>query len=105
MTREPRYNIKILTDKNDIFSEKSIASFELEEIYKAHEDEIEDLRKIRDTYSENYLEMLENQILGVSLDREEIYRLTFGVHIQDALFDRRPLSKMKKDILIELGVI
>lgn len=100
-----KFKFKIITEKNDQFSEKSIASFKLEEIYKAHEDEIEDLRKIRDTYSENYLEMLESQILGVSLDRQEIYRLAFGVHFQEAMFDRRPLSKMKKDILIELGII
>ncbi|WCM41907.1 hypothetical protein MG290_13335 [Flavobacterium sp. CBA20B-1] len=42
---------------------------------------------------------------GVTLDRDEVYRLAFGVHFQEAKFDRRPLSKMKKDILIELGII
>ena len=41
----------------------------------------------------------------LNLDKEEIYRLAFGVHYEDALHDRRPLSKMKKDILIELGIM
>lgn len=100
-----KFVFKILFDNDDIFTKKSIASFELEEIYKAHEDEIEDLIKIRDSYSESYLDMLESNILGISLDREEIYRLAFGVHFQEAMHDRRPLSKMKKDILIELGII
>lgn len=88
------------------FSKRSIKAFELEEIYSAHEDEIEDLRKIKDAYSEDYIEMLESKILGgITLDRDEVYRLAFGVHFQEAKFDRRPLSKMKKDILIELGII
>jgi len=89
------------------FSKDSVAAFELEELYKAHEDEIADLRKIKDAYSENYIKILQDQILGssVPLDKDEVYRLAFGVHFQEAMFNRRPLSKMKKDILIELGII
>lgn len=100
-----KFSFKIVTSPSDIFSKRSVKAFELEEIFKAHEDEIEDLRKIKDTYSENYIDMLESQILGMSLDRDEIYRLAFGVHFHESKFDRRPLSKMKKDILIELGII
>lgn len=101
-----KFRFKIITDKNDKFSERSVNAFELEEIFKAHEDEIEDLRKIKDAYSEDYIGMLESKVLGgITLDRNEVYRLAFGVHFQEAKFDRRPLSKMKKDILIELGII
>ena len=28
-----------------------------------------------------------------------------GVYIEEAKFEKRPLSKMKRDILIELGII
>lgn len=99
-----KFSFKIIT--NNRFSEDSVNAFELEEIFKAHEDEIEDLRKIKDAYSEDYIDMLESTILGgLTLDRDEIYRLAFGVHLHEAKFDRRPLSKMKKDILIELGII
>lgn len=101
-----KFSFKIITDDKDGFSKRSVKAFELEDIFKAHEDEIEDLRKIKDAYSEDYIEMLENKILGgITLDRDEVYRLAFGVHFQEAKFDRRPLSKMKKDILIELGII
>lgn len=101
-----KFSFKIKTDSGDDFSERSIKAFELENIFKAHEDEIEDLCRIKDAYSEDYIEMLESKILkGVTLDRDEVYRLAFGVHFQEAKFDRRPLSKMKKDILIELGII
>lgn len=99
-----KFSFKILT-KNK-FSKDSINSFELQEIFKAHEDEIEDLRRIKDAYSEDYIDMLESKVLdGITLDRDEVYRLAFGVHFQEAKFDRRPLSKMKKDILIELGIL
>lgn len=99
-----KFSFKINT-KNK-FSLDSVNAFELEEVFKAHEDEIEDLRKIKDSYSEDYINMLEGILgSGINLDRKEVYRLAFGVHFQEAKFDRRPLSKMKKDILIELGII
>jgi hypothetical protein len=99
-----KFSFKILT--NNKFSEDSVNAFELKNVFEAHEDELEDLRKIKDAYSEDYIDMLESKILGgVTLDRDEVYRLAFGVHFQEANFDRRPLSKMKKDILIELGII
>ena len=65
------------------------------------------MRKIKYAYSDKYIDILERDILGrsVSLSREDVYRLAFGVHFQEANFDRRPLSKMKKDILKELGII
>lgn len=100
--QKPR--VKIVTE-ND-FSKDSVKAFELEEIYKTHQDEVEDLLKIRQAYSENYIDIL-NKMLGngVNLSREEVYRLAFGAHLAEDKFDRRPLSKMKKDILTELGII
>lgn len=99
-----KFSFKISTTNN--FSKDSVEAFQLENIYKAHEDELEDLRKIKDAYSENYIEILESNILGgVTIERDEVYRLAFGTHFHEAKFDRRPLSKMKKDILVELGVI
>ncbi|GAA4026418.1 hypothetical protein GCM10022386_07280 [Flavobacterium cheonhonense] len=97
------FKFKIVPDNT--FSEKSTKAFKLEDIYKMHEDEIVDLRQIRDVYSVDYLEMVKKKILLNHISEEEIYRLAFGVHIDEAKFDRRPLSKMKKDILKELGII
>lgn len=97
------FRFKIIN--NNVFSKKSTEAFKLEHIYKMHEDEIVDLRQIRDVYSVDYLEMVKKKILLNHISDEEIYRLAFGVHIDEAKFDRRPLSKMKKDILIELGII
>ena len=97
------YRIKINT--KDDFSRDSVEAFQLENIYQAHEDEVKDLIKIRQAYSDKYIEILKNSIKGLSLSKEEVYRLAFGVHYEEDKFDRRPLSKLKKDILTELGII
>ena len=97
------YKIKINT--KDDFSHNLVEAFQLENIYQAHEDEVKDLIKIRQAYSDKYIDMLNDSLKGVNLSKEEVYRLAFGVHYEDDKFDRRPLSKMKKDILTELGII
>ena len=98
------FKFKIINE-ND-YSKNSTNAFKLKEIYETHEEEITDLRRLRDIYSEKYLQMLKNNILkGTSTSDEEIYRLAFGTYIDETMFDRRPLSKMKKDILEELGIL
>ncbi len=98
------FKFKIISE-ND-YSKNSTNAFKLKEIYETHEEEITDLRRLRDIYSEKYLQMLKNNILkGTSTSDEEIYRLAFGTYIDETMFDRRPLSKMKKDILEELGIL
>ena len=82
----------------------TIDAFKIKEIYETHEEEIADLRKIRDIYSESYLRNLSSLYKGI-MSPEEVYRLAFGVYLEEAKFEKRPLSKMKKDILIELGIL
>lgn len=93
--------------KMDTFSDKgknTIEAFKIKEIYETHEEEIKELRRIRDVYSESYIQNLASYH-KLSISEEEIYRLAFGVYIEETKFEKRPLSKMKKDILIELGII
>ena len=96
------FEFKIKTE-NDKARNTSNA-FQLKDIYDTHVDELQDLLRIKEAYSESYIHML-STMTSLNLDKEEIYRLAFGVHYEDALHDRRPLSKMKKDILIELGIM
>jgi len=79
-------------------------AFKIKEIYETHLDEIKDLRQIRDVYSDRYIQNLSKLCKG-AISEEEIYRLAFGVHKKEVDFEQRPLSKMKRDILIELGII
>jgi len=85
----------------------TIKAFKLEEIYTTHQDEIEDLVRLRKLYSPRYLLQLRSLLSKVdqSISMEELYRLAFGTHINEGDFHKRPLSKMKKDILKELNII
>lgn len=86
-------------------SSNTVTAFKIKEIYEMHEDEIDDLCKIKYAYSESYLTILASQFKGLSISENEMYRLAFGTYNDETLFDRRPLSRMKRDILIELGII
>lgn len=85
-------------------TQRTAEEFKLEDIYETHKDEINDLLRIRTIYSDSYLLKL-SSLLGESVSYEELYRLAFGTHIEESSFERRPLSRMKRDILKELGII
>lgn len=88
----------------DSKEDKTIKAFKLEEIYKTHRDEIHDLVRIKKLYSINYLLKLKKTLneSGKNTSVEELYRLAFGVHYKESDFHKRPLSKMKRDIIEEL---
>jgi hypothetical protein len=79
--------------------------FKLEDVFNGHTEALTDLFDIRYKLSERYLEELMKTYKHLGINREEIYKLAFGVHYSEDDFVRRPFSKIKKDILKELGVI
>ena len=85
----------------------TICAFKVEEIYESHRDEINDLVRLRKLYSIDYLFKLKSLLSAVdsNISMEELYRLAFGAHYDSKDFSKRPLSKMKRDILEELGMI
>jgi len=101
------YEFKIKADDGNVKAEKTVEAFKLEQIYESHLSEIKDLVRLRNVYSQNYLmnlhKFLNKDKTNVSMD--EIYRLAFGTFINEEDFEKRPLSKMKRDILTELGII
>ncbi len=85
----------------------TVQAFKIEEIYETHRDEINDLIRLRKLYSVDYLLKLKHLLSSVdnNVSMEELYRLAFGTHYKEENFLKRPLSKMKRDILEELGMI
>ena len=84
----------------------SFSLFKIVESYNAHTDEIIDLIKIKQIYSDKYLKILATQTYsGLKISQEELYRLAFGVYFENSDFSKRPFSKLKKDILEELNII
>ena len=87
--------------------DNTIRAFKIEEIYESHIDEINDLIRLKKLYSIDYLVKLRSLLSNVdsNVSMKELYRLAFGVHYEEKNFIKRPLSKMKKDILKELGIV
>ncbi len=98
------YGFTIKSPKNSK-GEKTVEFFKLKEIYEAHKDEISDLARLRYAYSETYLKDLRENIMKRTISEKEVYRLAFGTYIEESEFHKRPLSKMKRDILSELGIL
>lgn len=106
-TNETKNGLRITlnSDKQSKIS-RTIKDLELEEVYNANVDILQDLLKTRQAYSDKYLTILSEQVLeGIKLSKEELYRLAFGSHYNEDQFLERPFSKFKKDILTELNIV
>jgi hypothetical protein len=82
---------------------KTLKALNIDEMYNTHMDELKDMIKIRQAYSEKYIAQMRNFFPRSGLSPEEVYRLLFGTELIEPDFHKRPLSKFKKDILIKLG--
>ena len=97
----------IIKRESNTKEDNTVKAFKIEQIYETHRDEINDLVRLRRLYSVDYLLKLKKLLKSVdsNVSMEEIYRLAFGTHYNEKNFTKRPLSKMKRDILEELGMI
>ncbi len=77
----------------------------IDEMYNSHHEELSDLIKIKQAYSEEYINKMKKFFPKNGLNDNEIYRLLFGVEMNKSDFHSRPLSKFKSDILKRLGII
>lgn len=75
--------------------------FKLKEIYEeSHNGEIADIIRKHHISNGRYLEILKNAFPIGSVD--ELYRLAFGNYYSEDDFEKRPLSKLTKDIVEQL---
>lgn len=96
------FNVKIDVSPNSK-TDKTLKFFKVQEVYNSHSDlELKDLIDLKHKYSENYIDMLVNRTFKGILKPNEIYRLIFGIEVEEKLYHKRPLSKFKHDIIEEL---
>ncbi|CAI8913718.1 hypothetical protein [Chryseobacterium sp. IT-36CA2] len=94
-------------NENNILNPKldeNIKLFKLKEIYASNGSEIKDLYFLRYKYSDKYLEEL-HKMTKEKFTQSELFRLAFGSEINEVDFEKRPFSKLKKDILINLKIL
>jgi len=93
-------------DTQDERAKNNIKSFELKELYKNHKGIVLDLIQKQSIYNESYMDELLTQYEGTLFkNREDLQRLVSRGYISDEEIGKRPLSKLIKDISIELGLV
>lgn len=82
--------------------------FKLEELYKMHTDHVEELiQKSRIKHPLSYRRMLDTQFKTnlINLPKSLYYRVLIGNYIFDDELHKRPLSKLYRDVALQLGII
>lgn len=100
----------IVRDINPLYKtdvEKFLKIFKIQHVYSAHSKfELKEIYEFATKYSDTYLQQLLAQLQGdMQFSKEDAYRMLFGSELQSDKDNNRPLSKLKRDILEELGVI
>ena len=103
-----KWTVKIKTPPESK-ERRTIEDLHLDDIYAYHgELEVKDLMEFKSKYTADYLKNLLEKVLQDSkgkLTLGDVYRMLFGTEIKEENFLDRPLSKMKHDLLKEMGVI
>jgi hypothetical protein len=98
-----KYKIDIETDNKRIAN--TVNEMCLTDVYNSHESELCDLIRTEQAYSKDYLDILFTAFPDANLNKNEMYRIAFGVEKERESYHKLPLSKFKKDILKRLKIV
>ena len=73
----------------------------LEELYNNHKDVALDIINKTKKYNESYGKSVMNSLKGLFKDWDELYRMIYGVYLDEEQWNNRPLSKFTHDIYEE----
>ena len=77
----------------------------LQELYEQHEDYVKEILDKIQAYNKDYYDPLVISFKGMGRTLEEIDRLVWGNYIEEDAQEKRPLSKMTRDLLKQFGII
>ena len=100
-----RIKLDIVAIKNEEKVKKHIEVFNLQSLYNEHKDIVSELLIKREIYPDSYIDELAQNYSGVFKNREDLLRLITCGYVEDKDLDKRPLSKLIKDISEELELI
>lgn len=90
---------------NDTRVKNNIKDFGLDKLYKRHDDIVLELIQKAEIYNDSYIDELFNRYEGTLFkNREDLMRLITCGYITDDEINKRPLSKLIKDISEELQI-
>lgn len=106
-TPVPDYALEIDCTKGSKI-DNTISFLKLKHLYSHHAGlEVKDLMNFENAYKKGYINnivdnLFKNNING--LTKKEVYRMIFGVEYDSDKYLDRPLSKLKRDILEQIGL-
>jgi hypothetical protein len=83
--------------------ENFITLFCLREVYANHVDVVSDIIRKRFEAGTDYLKTMRRVFPALALTDADLYRYAYGTQYQEKAFHQRPLSKLTKDLAIELN--
>lgn len=93
------YKVKLTNKPN-----KNIETFGLELLYNEHTDYVDEILDKISAYNESYYDSLIESYKGLGKQPQEIDRFIWGAYLEEAEHGKRPLSKLTRDILEQLGI-
>lgn len=83
---------------------QNIEVFALKELYNEHLDYVKEIIDKAQAYNHNYYVSLIESYKGLGKQEADIDRFIWGNYLEDAEHEKRPLSKLTKDILQQLKI-
>ena len=77
----------------------------INDLYSLYSDTVQEIIQKRHYTSDKYIKVTQNTFKALKLSKEDAYRLAFGNYYDERDFSRRPLSKLTKDLAIELNTL
>ena len=100
--KEDGFRIKL--DTNDKKAQNSIETFRLDSVYKKHKNIALEIIKRNVIYNDDYIDELIKKYEGTLFNsKDELIGLIHCNHIDKKDINKRPLSKLTKDILEQIG--
>lgn len=85
--------------------QRNACVFRLQELYNIHKDYVNELIQKSYVYKDDYVEDLYNNYPDLFTSIDDVKRMALGNYIQESDFGKRPLSKLTRDIALELGLL
>lgn len=101
---DSKQNIKIMLEYKSKRAEKHISTFRLKEVHNFHQDLIEEIFLRRYYYDPSTTRILREQFKDI-ISEDTVKRFILGNYHRDEDINKRPLSKLTKDIAKAIGLI
>lgn len=88
--------------------DRTISELAIEQMYSQHGSlEVTDIMNFEEAYEDGYINTIINKLFSeskISLSKKDVYRMLFGVEYDSDKFLDRPFSKLKRDLLKQIGL-